>query len=150
MARTYAESLQPDHIILGFFVANDVIPNAIAFVDKKGKYSGSANQARVIRNMLKEKLGVLYHSNALRIIAQRVYVPRLGYQVANTDVVISSSHALPSELINTPGCAMQGSRWSFCIEETVCWAEYCRHGQAVTRSTVFCLTCVNDETGFFV
>ena len=97
VAKTYAESLQPDHIILGFFIANDVIPNAIAYVDAEGNYSTSAKMAQAIRNQLQQSLGVLYHSTALRIIAHRVYVPRLRYQVANSDEVISRSYELLSE-----------------------------------------------------
>ena len=97
VAKTYAAALQPDHIILGFFIANDVIRNAIAFVDEEGNYSTSAKMAKTLRNKLKDSLGVLYYSTALRIISHRVYVPRLRYQVASSDDVISRSYALLSE-----------------------------------------------------
>jgi lysophospholipase L1-like esterase len=97
VAKNYAESLQPDHIILGFFIANDVIPNAIAYVDAEGNYSTSAKMAKTLRNKLKDSLGVLYYSTALRIVAHRIYIPRLRYLVASSDEVISRSYALLSE-----------------------------------------------------
>jgi hypothetical protein len=98
VAKAYTEALQPNHIILGFFIANDIIPNAIAFVDEAGNYRASKKRESMIKAKLKDSLGVLYHSTALRIVALRVYIPRLRYQIAGSDDVISRSYALLDEL----------------------------------------------------
>ena len=37
VARTYAARIQPDIIILGFFAAKDVIPNAMTRIDDEGQ-----------------------------------------------------------------------------------------------------------------
>jgi len=97
VAKEHVDSLQPDHIILGFFIANDMIPNAIAFIDEHGNYSTSAEMKRKIRRNLRERLGIFYESTALRIVALRAYIPRLRYQIATSDDVIAKSYALLSE-----------------------------------------------------
>jgi len=100
VAREHVDSLQPDHIILGFFIANDLIPNAIAFIDNEGNYSTSAEMKRKIKQGLKERLGIFFGSTALRIVTLRAYIPRLRYQIAASDEVISKSYALLSEFEN--------------------------------------------------
>jgi hypothetical protein len=98
VAETYAGALNPDHIIVGFFIANDILPNAIAFIDEDGNYSTSDEMELMIRRKLREGLGLLYHSTTLRIIAQRVYIPRLRYQIATDHNLISRSYALLGDL----------------------------------------------------
>jgi len=100
VAKEHVDSLKPDHIILGFFIANDLIPNAIAFIDNEGNYSTSAEMKRKIKRNLKEHLGLFFESTALRIVALRAYIPRLRYQIATSDDVISKSYALLREFDN--------------------------------------------------
>ena len=38
VARSYVGVLQPDHIVLGFFVGNDMVSNALTFVDADGNW----------------------------------------------------------------------------------------------------------------
>jgi len=100
VAKAYLDSLKPDHIILGFFVANDIIPNAIAFIDKEGNYSASVETKSEIKMELRKKLGLFFNSIIFRIVALRVYIPRVRYQIAISDDVIIKSYALLTEFNN--------------------------------------------------
>ncbi|ESQ17157.1 MAG: SGNH/GDSL hydrolase family protein [Thiohalocapsa sp. PB-PSB1] len=97
VAGAYLDLLQPDHIILGFFIANDIIPNAIAYINSEGNYSTSAEMELKIKQELKSKLEKISHSIILRIVALDVYIPRVRYQIAVSDDVISKSYALLTE-----------------------------------------------------
>lgn len=98
VARTYVEPLTPDHIILGFFIANDILPNAIARVDNQGNYGTSPDTEETIRQMLRARLGPFMHSTVLKAIADRVYLPRWRYEVSIMDEVIAKSYSLIAEL----------------------------------------------------
>lgn len=98
VAKTYLDVLEPDHMILGFFIANDIIPNAIAFIDEEGNYNTSAEMIRKIKSELRNSFGVFFRSTIFRVIAYRVYVPRVRYKIAIRDDVITKSYALLTEL----------------------------------------------------
>jgi lysophospholipase L1-like esterase len=98
VAKVYLDSLKPDHIILGFFIGNDIIPNAIAFIDKEGNYSTSIEMESKIRMELRKSLGVSFNSVIFKIVALRVYIPKVRYQIAVSDDVIAKSYALLTEL----------------------------------------------------
>ncbi len=97
VAKNHMGSLQPDHIILGFLIANDIIPNAIAFIDDEGNYSTSAAMEARFREELKKNLGILFNSVIYRIIALHVFVPKIRYQIASRDAVIARSYELLTE-----------------------------------------------------
>jgi hypothetical protein len=88
----------PDHLVLGFFIGNDVLPNAIASVDRHSNYSPSHETESRVRRELRRRLGVLFYSLILREGALRAYVPRLRYWIARRDHVIARSYALLTEL----------------------------------------------------
>jgi hypothetical protein len=69
VARTYAAQIEPDLIILGFFAANDVIPNALTRIDEKGRFAPSAERITRFRNDLRAELGLWRHSVIARIIS---------------------------------------------------------------------------------
>lgn len=98
VAEAYTEALSPDHIVLGFFIANDILPNAIAFIDEDGNYSTSADMELMVRNKLTEGLGFLSHFTSLRIIADRIFIPRLRYKLSTDHDLISNSYALLSDI----------------------------------------------------
>jgi len=98
VARAYLDALKPDHIILGFFVGNDIIPNAITFIDKIGNFSTSDDMELKVRDDLRESFGVLFHSVIVRIIALPVYIPRVRYKIALSDDVIAKSYERLIEL----------------------------------------------------
>jgi hypothetical protein len=97
VAKAHIDSVEPDHLVLGFFIGNDILPNAIASVDRNGNYSPSRETESRMRRQLRRRLGVLFHSLILREIALRAYVPRLRYQIASRDHVIGRSYALLAE-----------------------------------------------------
>jgi hypothetical protein len=94
------DSLKPDHIILGFFIANDIIPNAIAFEDSQGNYSTSDEMELKIKNELRNMLGTYYYSTIFRIVSIPVYIPKLRYQIAMNKDVMDRSYALLTEFNN--------------------------------------------------
>lgn len=94
VAETYAESVDPNHIILGFFIANDILPNAIAFVDNDGNYGASDEAQLRLETQLRQRLGVFYYSTVLRILAIPTLVPRIRYQLATSDEIITPSYDL--------------------------------------------------------
>ena len=98
VAQSYVKSLKPDHVILGFFIGNDIISNAITFVDENGNYAISGEWEGRIRSELRRSMGLLFHSVIFRIIALSVYIPRVRYQIAITDDVIAKSYERISEL----------------------------------------------------
>ena len=98
VAKAYSDSLQPDHIILGFFIGNDIIANALTFTDKNGDFSTSGDMELRIRGELRSSLGVLFKSVIFRIVALRVCIPRVRYQIAISDYVIAKSYELLIEL----------------------------------------------------
>ncbi len=98
VARTYVPQVNPDHIILGLFVGNDVIPNAIAFVDDGGNYATDADKEREVRRMLRQKLGWALGSRAFRVAAQDLYLPRLRYQIGSQPAILARTVKLLQEL----------------------------------------------------
>jgi hypothetical protein len=100
VAKSYINALKPDQIILGFFIGNDIISNAITFIDKDGNYSTSDDMELKVRDELRRSFGVLFHSVIFRIIALPFYIPRLRYQMSLGDDVIAKSYERLIELNN--------------------------------------------------
>jgi hypothetical protein len=98
VAEAYLDSLKPDHIILGFFIGNDIISNAITLIDKNGNFNTSDAMELKIRDELRRSYGLLFHSVIFRIIALPVYIPRVRYKIAITDYVIARSYERLVEL----------------------------------------------------
>jgi hypothetical protein len=98
VAEAYLGSLKPDHIILGFFIGNDIISNAVTLIDKNGNFNTSNTMELKIRSELRRSYGVLFHSVIFRIIALPVYIPRVRYKIAITDYVIAKSYERLVEL----------------------------------------------------
>jgi hypothetical protein len=70
IAQTYAPQVRPDIIILGFFAANDLIPNALTRIDDEGQFSPVPEHLERFRHDLKAELGLWQHS----LIARFVYL----------------------------------------------------------------------------
>jgi hypothetical protein len=98
VAKSYVDLVQPDHIVLGFFIGNDMVSNALTFVDENGNYAVSDGIEAKMKRELRRRLGVLFHSVIYRIVALDVYVPRIRYQIATSDEVIARSFELLLEL----------------------------------------------------
>jgi hypothetical protein len=82
VANTYAPRVQPDAIILGFFAANDVIPNALTRIDDDGHFVPVADRLERFRNDLRAELGPLRHSLIFRMISlSHPFINRLVYRI---------------------------------------------------------------------
>ena len=67
VAQTFAAELQPDAIILGFFAANDVIPNALTMIDQERHFVPVPERVSRFQNDLRAELGPLRHSLIFRL-----------------------------------------------------------------------------------
>jgi hypothetical protein len=90
--RHFIGEARPDVVVLGFFVANDFLPNATVSVDEAGNYAVDPQRTQA----LKEQVGtdrpfLFFPSVVWRILALNLYVPRLRYTVAATAVVMDRS-----------------------------------------------------------
>ncbi|MFC1849055.1 SGNH/GDSL hydrolase family protein [candidate division CSSED10-310 bacterium] len=98
VAKTYTDDLQPDHIILGFFIANDVIPNAVGKIDENGNYAFDMIMEQNIKKRLRESFSLFFNSVALRIMALAVFVPKIRYQLAAKTDIMNKSFELVTDL----------------------------------------------------
>lgn len=94
VAQTYVRELQPDSVILGVFIANDIIPNALAFIGRDGNYAVSFEKIQSMQSEITDRFSIFYHSIIFRIIALPVYVPKLRYQFAIKDDIIGKTYDL--------------------------------------------------------
>jgi hypothetical protein len=93
VAQTYAPQIQPDAIILGFFAANDVIPNALTQVDDKGCFAPVAEQVERFRNDLNGELGPWRHSLIGRsIFLTKPLGSRLVYRLGRQPWVLERNY----------------------------------------------------------
>ncbi|MGH8168306.1 MAG: hypothetical protein ACREQ1_13770, partial [Woeseiaceae bacterium] len=98
VAKSYVDMVRPDHIILGYFVGNDMVSNAMTFIDRNGNYATSNAMEAKVKSAIKQRLGVLFDSVIYRIVALHVHVPRIRYQISTSAEVIARSYALLVEL----------------------------------------------------
>ena len=113
VAENYIDTLQPDHVILGFFIANDIIPNMIEYVDSSGNYSSSEENTSVLRNDIEDYLGILKYSNIFRIISIPVFTPRIRYELCARDSYLGNSFELLKEFKTL--CDLKKVRFSVLI-----------------------------------
>jgi len=93
VACTYAAQIQPDVIILGFFAANDVIPNALTRIDDEGHFAPVAERVERFRNNLRAELGPWRHSVIFRIVSLTSPVgSRLVYRLGRQPWVLEQNY----------------------------------------------------------
>jgi hypothetical protein len=93
VARTYAAQVQPDVIILGFFAANDVIPNAVTRIDDHERFVPVPDRLDRLRNDLKAELGPLRHSLIFRIVSLTgPFSSRLVYRLGRKPWVLDANY----------------------------------------------------------
>ena len=142
-ARTFAPQLSPDHMLLGIFVANDLLPNAIAYADENNHLAYSAAQIERLRTTLHGYINPLMPSIALRAWALQAWMPRLRYAFSSEKRFLNITHELidqfthlstslgaqPSVVIIYPRYALENSLvrfWSGSRQPGRDLAEYCR------------------------
>jgi lysophospholipase L1-like esterase len=95
VAREYIERVKPDHLVLGLFTANDIIPNAVVELTDEGVYRIDPQQyGRLKERMRNEFPPVLRSSSLFRYFALPIWVPRLRYQISLTTDVLQRTVAL--------------------------------------------------------
>jgi lysophospholipase L1-like esterase len=92
--RSFAQKVQPDHVVLGFFPGNDVIPNASTFINEEGKYASHYRMIQRVKEDLRESFSFLFNSVIFRIVALQTYVPKIRYQIAIREEIIGKSYDL--------------------------------------------------------
>ncbi len=96
-SRAYAPAAQPDHMLLGIFVANDLLPNAISHADAQNHLAYDTQRIAQLHDALAEHLAPLMPSIALRAWAYHIWVPRLRFQLAAEERFIQPTYALIDE-----------------------------------------------------
>jgi len=93
VARTYAAQVQPDVIILGFFAANDVIPNAVTRIDEAEHFAPVADRLERLRHDLRAELGPWRHSVIFRIGSlTQPFCSRLVYRLGRQPWVLEQNY----------------------------------------------------------
>lgn len=113
VANHHVSALRPDHIVLGFFIGNDIISNAITYVDSDGNYGVSGDMEAQVKDRMKQSYGTLFHSVIFRIVALPFYIPKVRYQIASSEHVIARSYAHIVALRDL--AARDGARFSVVI-----------------------------------
>jgi hypothetical protein len=94
VARTYAPDVKPDQIILGFFIANDIVPNAASRIDEDGNFAPDAEGIARIKTDVRSRLGLLRHSVIWRVASLGPFTTRLYYEVARQPFVMEKNRRL--------------------------------------------------------
>ena len=98
VAATYVSDLRPDHVILGLFVANDIIPNFFSSVDAEGNYTIQHQAVEDVRSRLRNAHAPLYHSVLYRAIAADFLIPRWRYLISREEEVIEGTFRALSQI----------------------------------------------------
>ncbi len=93
-AHTFAPQLQPDHMVLGIFLANDLLPNAISHADSNNHLAYDPERIDHLRNALHARLNPLMSSMALRAWALEAWTPRLRYMFSSEERFLQSTYRL--------------------------------------------------------
>ncbi|MEA3492283.1 MAG: SGNH/GDSL hydrolase family protein [Campylobacterota bacterium] len=166
VAKEYIERVEPDQVILGFFIANDIIPNAVTYIDEDGNYRNSAEISEEIKEQLKDRFGIFYNSVIFRIVALSVYVPRLRYQIASSSEVIAKSYILIDQfdklakknsikfsiVIFYPRDSIQGGiveKWSNSINTGKLIASFCHQNSIEVLDILDYMNTADDKKKYF-
>jgi GDSL-like lipase/acylhydrolase family protein len=106
--RHFIREVHPDEVVIGFFVANDFLPNATVVVDDAGNYQVDPERVEALREEVGTKRPyLLFPSVVWRILALNLYVPRLRYAVASRPEVMNRSFDLLRQI--QEDCRKQGA-----------------------------------------
>jgi GDSL-like lipase/acylhydrolase family protein len=94
VARMYLDAADPDHVVLGFTVQNDIVPNAVSDVDNQGCLVVSQEREQEIKDTIRDAYGPLWHSTLFRVASMAGFVQRLRYRISAEPEVIDRSFAL--------------------------------------------------------
>ena len=104
-ARAFSNQVEPDLILCGVFIGNDLISNALNYADEQNHIATHHQQVATTRNRLLAALAPYAWSTTTRALAYSIYVPRLRYQLAaETDIIAATIHHLAA-IKSTAGAA---------------------------------------------
>ena len=93
--RNFVREVNPDHVVLGFFYGNDILPNALATIDEFGNYFTPEERLTRFRKYLIENYKIFsFNSILIRAIAHKVYPPRVRFQVSSRPEIINKTYGL--------------------------------------------------------
>ena len=96
--RHLGKDVNPDQVILGVFIGNDIIPNAITSIDERGNYVSFQDNNEMFINEVMEDYGILsFGSVLLRVFLLEIYVPRIRYQISLSSEIINETYRLIQE-----------------------------------------------------
>lgn len=98
-ARTVAPQLEADQMLLGIFLGNDLLPNAISHADADGRLAYDDQQIALLRMELHNHLAPLMSSLALRAWALRAWTPRLRYALSAEERFLRHTHELIDDFV---------------------------------------------------
>jgi len=98
VAKSYVDSVEPDLIVLGVFVGNDILTNALTYEDQAGHYRVSDEKRQRMRDDLHRSFGPFFCSTVFRIPAFAAYVPRVRYRLATRDDIMADTLGLIGEV----------------------------------------------------
>jgi hypothetical protein len=105
--RQFIGEVHPDAVVIGFFVANDFLPNATWKVDSAGNYQVDPEREQALREEVGAKRPyLLFPSVVWRIPALNLYMPRLRYAVASRPEIMGRSFDLLRQI--QEDCRKQG------------------------------------------
>lgn len=90
-ARQLVPLLEPDTVVLGYFVGNDPLANMLATIDEEGLVVFPQTRVDAMATRLENHLQPMLASVAFRAIALRAYVPRLRYSWSGEDHVLQTT-----------------------------------------------------------
>ena len=99
VAREFVQDIGPHEIVLGLFIGNDILPNAIAYIDGEGNYAVSEERLTRMRNELHSYYPPLLGASVIyRMMARLAVVPRLRYKMASRPEILEETYSLLEEL----------------------------------------------------
>ena len=90
-ARAFTAEVEPDHIVCGVFIGNDLLSNALNYADGKNHIATHLDQVAATRDRLHTALAPYAWSTALRAATYSIYLPRLRYQLAAEPAIVAAT-----------------------------------------------------------
>lgn len=98
-AHAVAPQLGADYMLLGIFLGNDLLPNALSHVDTNGRLAYDEGQIDLLRTELRSHLSPLMPSLALRAWALQAWTPRLRYAFSAEERFLRHTYGLIDDFV---------------------------------------------------
>jgi hypothetical protein len=92
VAKTFIPQLNVDHIVLGLYIANDIVPNAVSFIDNHGDFAISNEQVVRIKKELAKRSSIPERSTIYRLLSVKYIASRIRYQMTKIPWIIKPTY----------------------------------------------------------